>query len=90
MIYPYTGKEQRNWATIEHLNLNGPFYWTDGKSELQEKDIVICCGSCNSSRGRKRLCDWFTTSYCIDQDINQKTVSEPVKAYLETRASRLR
>jgi len=65
--------------TIEHLNCDGPFYWSDG---LQPEDIVICCGSCNSSRGAKKLTEWFTTRYCIEKNINAKTVAAPVRTYL--------
>ena len=78
MVYPYVGK-QRNWATIEHLNFDGPFYWDDG---LRAEHIVICCGSCNSSRGIKKLRHWFTSSYCIERNINEKTVALPVRKYL--------
>ena len=66
-------------ATIEHLNCNPPFYWKEG---LKKSGIVICCGSCNSSRGKKTLLDWFKTSYCLDRNINKDTVAEPVKKYL--------
>src|SRR6266581_7365934 len=34
-------------ATFEHLNRQGPFYWSEG---LQEKDLVMVCARCNSSR----------------------------------------
>ena len=79
MIYPFIRAKQGDCGTIEHLNFDGPFYWNEG---LQIKDIVICCGSCNSSRGQKKLSDWFRTKYCIDQNINEDTVADPVKEYL--------
>jgi hypothetical protein len=70
-----------NWATIEHLNERPPFYWKQG---LKEEGLAICCWSCNSSRGSKRLRDWFLTTYCVERTtpINEKTVAEPVKLYL--------
>jgi hypothetical protein len=80
MIYPYDVNNRKDSATIEHLNFNGPFYWDKG---LKAEDIVICCGSCNSSRGKKRLHDWFKTSYCRNREISEKTVSKPVKTYLK-------
>ncbi len=49
-------------ATIEHLNREGPFRWSAG---LQERDLVIACARCNSSRGKKRPVDWFTSPYCV-------------------------
>src|SRR5262245_37269426 len=83
MIYPYVRSKQPDCATIEHLNFDGPFYWSDG---LQADDIVICCGSCNSSRGVKKLAEWFRTQYCIEKNINAETVAEPVKSYLGRRS----
>lgn len=79
LIYPYNTEDRKNSATIEHLNFNGPFYWNDG---LEYKDIVICCGQCNSSRGIKKLFDWFKTIYCQKRNINEQTVADPVKEYL--------
>lgn len=60
----------------------GPFYWKDG---LQIEEVVICCGSCNSSRGIKKIRDWFRTKYCIDKNINENTVADPVRKYLNRR-----
>ncbi len=80
--YPYDPKDRNNSATIEHLNFDGPFYWNKG---LKIEDIVICCGQCNSSRGIKKLSDWFKADYCQKKNINEKTVSEPVKKYISKR-----
>lgn len=80
MIFPYDSSNRKDSATIEHLNYNGPFYWNKG---LKIKDIVICCGSCNSSRGIKKLNDWFNSNYCISNNINENTVSNAVKKYLK-------
>jgi len=79
MISPYTNKNHGDSATIEHLNFDGPFYWKDN---LQIQDIVICCGSCNSSRGAKKLPNWFQSEYCLEKNINENTVTDPVKEYL--------
>ncbi len=79
MIYPYLSQNRVDSATIEHLNFDGPFYWSKG---LQARDIVLCCGACNSSRGVKKLPDWFKTQYCIVRNINANTVAAPVKSYL--------
>src|SRR6266496_19755 len=68
-------------ATIEHLNRQGPFYWSEG---LQEKDLVMVCARCNSSRGARRLSDWFESTYCRERSINPRTVASPVKRYLKT------
>ncbi|MEK6973005.1 MAG: hypothetical protein AABW72_03130 [archaeon] len=79
MIYPFISSKYRDCATIEHLNYDGPFYWKDG---LQIEDIVICCGECNSSRGTKELLNWFKNEYCLTKNINENTVVQPVKNYL--------
>lgn len=80
MIFPYDVNNRKNSATIEHLNFDGPFYWKDG---LKIEDIVIVCGSCNSSRGVKSLSEWFKSVYCRERNINQKNVSNLVKEYIE-------
>jgi len=82
MIYPFVSKKQGDCATIEHLNFNGPFYWKDG---LKVEDIVMCCGQCNSSRGIKKLTDWFESAYCKEKKINKETVANIVKEYLKRR-----
>jgi hypothetical protein len=79
MVYPYLGENCADRATIEHLNCDGPFYCNKG---LEVRDIVICCGSCNSSRGRKELVEWFKTPYCIERNISARTVAAPVRSYL--------
>ena len=79
MIYPSDLKNLKDSASIEHLNFDGPFHWKDG---LEIRDIVMCCRSCNSSRGIHKLENWFKTKYCIDRNINENTVASPVKEYL--------
>jgi hypothetical protein len=63
-----------DWYSIEHLNDLPP--WNNPKT------VDICCWSCNSSRGNKKLMDWFKTSYCLSRKINECTVAEPVKNYI--------
>lgn len=79
MIYPYDSNNYSDSATIEHLSPFKPFYWNEG---MKIENIAICCGSCNSSRGSKRLLDWFKTDYCKIKNINENTVAAPVKDYL--------
>jgi hypothetical protein len=74
--------ELKNRATIEHLNRVGPFHWIDGVTGVKKRDLVIACQSCNSSRGVKKLKDWFRSQYCIERNINEKTVTKPIKEYL--------
>lgn len=74
--YPFSAGTRADWATIEHLNNDGPF---DAKS-----NIAICCSRCNSSRGNKKIRTWFGTRYCLEKNINGASVAEPVKIYLCT------
>lgn len=76
MIFPYSRANQSNSATIEHFREEGPFYWEKG---LRIEDLAICCGNCNSRRLKNKLLDWFKTDYCIKNNINEKTVAEPVR-----------
>lgn len=62
-------------ATIEHFS-NKAFI---GES----KNIGMCCGRCNSSRSNKKLFDWFKTPYCLERNINEKTVAKPIKDYIK-------
>ncbi len=79
MIFPYDVNNRKESATIEHLNWEGPFYWSDN---LSTQDIVIVCHSCNSSRGVKDLKNWFKSNYCIEKNINIDTVHKRVKDYI--------
>ncbi len=74
MIYPFDVNNRRDSATIEHLNHLPP--WNNPKT------IAYCCGTCNSSRGRRKIKDWFLSKYCLDKNINFNTVSEPVRDYI--------
>ena len=80
MIFPYDTKNRCDSATIEHLNFDGPFHIKTG---LNIEDIVIVCGSCNSSRGIKKITDWFKTNYCISKSISIYTVSDNVRNFLD-------
>jgi len=70
----------KKMPTIEHFREKGPFYWNKG---LKEEDLAICCKSCNSSRREKSILEWFKGLYCIDKNINEKTVAKPVKDFLK-------
>ncbi len=78
------GGSYRDQATIEHLNCDPPFYVKDG---LRIEHLVICCGACNSSRGRRELLKWFNLDYCKKRTIPIKgdNVAEPVRKYLMSR-----
>ena len=66
-----------DWATIEHLNFRPP--WNDPST------VVMCCWSCNSSRGAKPILVWFGTPYCREKGISFETVHPDVRAYIRAR-----
>jgi hypothetical protein len=67
-------KKRGDWWSIEHLNYLPP--WNDPLT------VVICCWSCNSSRGNKKISDWFKSEYCLKRGIDIKTVPSHVKKYI--------
>ena len=64
-------------ATIEHMD-------DEAVAHPTEKNIAICCGSCNSSRGARKLLDWFELPHCKNRSkpINEETVDEIVREFL--------
>jgi hypothetical protein len=74
MTDPKSGGPRSDWSTIEHLNPISP--WDDPIT------VSICCFSCNASRGQKTLLEWFKNPYCLEKNINEQTVTEPVRWYL--------
>ena len=78
---PYAPTPCTDRPTIEHLDERPPFRWQQG---LTEAGFAICCWSCNASRGKRSLLDWFGTSYCVARGITPATVAEPVRRYLHT------
>jgi hypothetical protein len=49
-------------------------------------NIARCCGTCNTSKGTRRLLDWFNSDYCKKNNINEETVSPFVRNWLKARA----
>lgn len=47
-----------------------------------EDNIALFCGSCNASKGNKKLEDWLRSKYCANKKIKKETVSEIVKRHL--------
>jgi len=74
MTKPKRGTSSCDWATIEHLNHLPP--WDNPNT------IAICCGSCNSSRGKRTVLEWFESAYCKERGINPSTVAPPVLSYI--------
>lgn len=67
-------------ATWEHID-------NDVRNKTLD-NVVLCCGACNSSKGAKKLLDWFASDYCKKRNINKRTVLPIVKNWLKDRESR--
>ena len=63
--YPFTKGTPKDKVTLEHINNDG---------SPSEQNIVMCCASCNASKGTKKLSDWFNSDYCKEKKINKKTI----------------
>lgn len=46
------------------------------------QNIVLCCNSCNASKGNKKLRDWLKSAYCKLKNITENSVSDIVKGHL--------
>ncbi len=71
------GRPRKTVASWEHI-CNAK--WNDPTFLL---NVVRCCWSCNSSKGKKRLLKWFESSYCQGKRISEKSVGSPVKVFLK-------
>ncbi len=80
--YPRTRGTPADKTTIEHLDHRPPFYWGAGLERFGVEGIALCCGACNSSRGKKPLIAWFTSPYCEQRGINQRSVAPVVRRFL--------
>jgi hypothetical protein len=68
-----TRKTKPTWEhIINDIRINGP------------ENIALCCGSCNASKGSKRLIDWLKSNYCSIKGITKNTVSEVVKIHINS------
>jgi hypothetical protein len=65
----------RNMASWEHIN--------NRAVDIEPWNIVLCCRSCNSSKGAKSLSEWLSTKYCIDKNITPKTVAPIIQKYIQ-------
>lgn len=69
-----THKTRPTWEhIINDIKINGP------------ENIVLCCGSCNASKGAKTLEEWLKSNYCISKGITQNSVAPVVKLHFDKR-----
>jgi len=75
---PPDGGSRKNVATWEHI--------INDASIVTRENIALCCVSCNSSKGAKKLKDWLQSKYCKDRGISEQTVAVIVKEALKANA----
>ena len=46
---------------------------------ITRENIVLCCCSCNASKGQKQLSFWLQTKYCQERNITPVTVAPIIK-----------
>src|SRR3989344_2023138 len=63
-------------ATLEHIDNNA--------KNISETNIVLCCASCNASKGTKRLSEWLNSPYCQKKKINKETIANIVQEFLRS------
>jgi hypothetical protein len=68
-----TKRSRRDQATWEHID--------NDDLRPSEENIVLCCGSCNASKGTKNLLEWFESVYCKKKGINENTVAPVVRRH---------
>jgi len=68
--YPRAKKGQKDRATWEHIDNDGP------NSEL---NVVRYCSSCNASKGAKKLSVWLESPYCKEKRISKETIMIPAR-----------
>jgi hypothetical protein len=46
-------------------------------------NIALCCRSCNSSKGARKLSVWINSKYCLNKNITYSNVSKVVRNALD-------
>ena len=67
--------------SIEHKSKKTRPTWEHIVNDVRinnEKNIALCCGSCNASKGAKKLKDWLESDYCMKNGVSQDSVAEVV------------
>jgi hypothetical protein len=54
---------------------------------VTKENIVLCCVSCNSSKGAKLLAVWLQSAYCKKNGITEKSVAPIIRAALKAASS---
>ncbi|HRG20348.1 MAG TPA: HNH endonuclease [Saprospiraceae bacterium] len=51
-------------------------------------NIALCCGSCNASKGAKKVQVWLASKYCASKGITEDNVAPVVKKVLASQKNR--
>ena len=51
-------------------------------SIVSRENIVLCCVSCNASKGTKKLTDWLESSYCKARGVSKQSVAPIIRSVL--------
>lgn len=65
---------RKSTATWEHIDNN--------VRNRSENNVVRRCGSCNSSKGVRKLTEWLDSEYCRQEKIDHRTVALVVRKWL--------
>jgi len=49
---------------------------------ITRENIVLCCCSCNASKGQKQLSEWLLSKYCADRQITRESVAPIIQQAL--------
>ncbi|OFW96741.1 MAG: hypothetical protein A2W44_06385 [Acinetobacter sp. RIFCSPHIGHO2_12_41_5] len=50
---------------------------------ITQKNIALCCCSCNASKGQKQLSTWLQSKYCLDRGITKYSVAPIIQMAIE-------
>lgn len=64
-------------ATWEHIDNDG---------DSSDRNVALCCGACNSSKGTKTLAQWLESGYCKKNRINGRRVAAIVRNWMKRRS----
>jgi len=50
-------------------------------------NVALCCGSCNSSKGKRSLREWLQSDYCLRLGVTEQSIAAVAKAALTSNFS---
>jgi hypothetical protein len=73
--FEITSSQVGDWPSWEHI--------VNDARIITRENIVLCCRSCNSSKGSKLLEIWLESSYCKRRGISKDSVAMVVRHSLQ-------